>query len=48
MLYLKISLNELNISSNELKIYSNKLDIIVIGTITGAPLLPFCALVTEA
>ena len=24
------------------------LDIIVMGTITGAPLLPFCALVTEA
>ena len=25
-----------------------KLDITVMGTITGAPLLPFCVLVTEA
>ena len=25
-----------------------KLDIIVMGTITGAPLLPFCVLVTQA
>ena len=29
-------------------IYRSALDIIVMGTITGAPLLPFWALVTEA
>ena len=28
--------------------YTGKLDIIVMGTITGAPLLTFCVLVTEA
>ena len=28
--------------------FTAKLDIIVMGTIAGAPLLPFCVLVTEA
>ena len=33
--------------SFEINYYKSQLDIIVIGIITGASLLPFCVLVTE-